>query len=150
MSVALNGNDTIKIDSRIMKDLADGDTAMLDFPNDLAGVKVGKNGNVLFALNATGQTATMTIRVVMGSEDDKYMNSRLQEFRNDPPTFVLFKAELIKRVGDGAGNVVNNTYKVSGGIITKFPGAKENVEGDTEQNVAIYVITFANTDRSLA
>lgn len=150
MSVALNGNDTVILDARILKDLADGDTAVLDFPNDLAGVKVGKNGNTLFAFNSTGQTCTMTIRVVMGSDDDKYLNSRLQEFRNDPPSFILFKAELIKRVGDGEGNIVNNTYKVSGGIITKIPGAKENVEGDTEQTVAIYTLTFANTDRSLA
>lgn len=149
MSVALNGKDTLILDARILTDLADGDTAVLEFPNDLAGVKVGKNGNTLFAFNSTGQTCNLTIRVVMGSEDDKYMNSRLQEYRNDPASFVLFKAELIKRVGDGEGNVINNTYKVSGGIITKIPGAKENVEGDTEQSVTIYTITFANTDRSL-
>lgn len=149
MSVALNGNDTLLLDGIIQKDLADGDTAVLDFPNELAGVKKGKNGNMLFAFNSSGTQCTLTVRVVMGSTDDKYLNSRLQEFRNDPPSFVLFKAELIKRVGDGEGNIVNNTYKVSGGIITKIPGAKENVEGDTEQAVTIYVLTFANTDRSL-
>jgi len=150
MSVALSGNDTLLIDTRIMKDLADGDTAVLDFPNELAGVKKGKNGNTLFAFNSSGTQCTLAVRVVMGSGDDKYLNSRLQEYRNDPAAFILFKAELIKRVGDGEGNITNNTYKVSGGIITKIPGAKENVEGDTEQAVAIYTLTFANTDRSLS
>ena len=150
MSVALNGKDTVILDSKILQDLADGDTAVLDFPNDLAAVKKGKNGNMLFAFNSTGTTCNLTLRVVMGSDDDKYLNSRLQEYRNDPPSFILFKAELIKRVGNGSGEITNNTYKLSGGVITKIPGAKENVEGDTEQTVAIYTITFANTDRALA
>jgi hypothetical protein len=150
MSVSLTGNDTLIIDTRIMKDLANGDTCVLDFPNNLMEAKVGKNGNAIFAFNSTGQTVNNKLRVIRGSADDKYLNSRLNEYLNDPPGFVLMKGEFIKRVGDGAGNITNEIYKVNGGIPQKFPSAKENVEGDIEQAVAEWNIVFVNADRILS
>jgi hypothetical protein len=57
---------------------------------------------------------------------------------------------MIKRIGDGTGNVTNDVYKVNGGVVQKIPVVKENVEGDTEQSVSIYLIMFANTERSLS
>lgn len=149
-SVSLTGKDSIILDeNRILTDLADGDTAVLDFPNNVAEAKVGKNGNTIFAFNATGKTVTVTMRVIRASADDKYLNQRLAQYINDPAGFSLFVGEFIKRVGDGEGNVTNDVYLVDGGIIQKIPNVKENVEGDTEQSVAIYQFIFANTSRSL-
>ncbi len=150
MSVSLTGNDTIVLDARILADLADGDTAMLDFPNNLVEAKVGKNGNTIYAFNSTGRTVTVTVRVIRGSEDDKWINGRMVEFVQDPAAFLLLEGEFIKRAGDGAGNVTSDIYRLRGGVVQKLPGAKENVEGDTEQSVAIWQIIFANTDRILA
>ena len=148
-SVSLTGKDTMVIDSRILADQADGDCGMLEFPNNLVEVKLGKNGNSVYAFNASGKVVNATLRVIRGSADDKYLNSRLVEYVNDPAAFVLIEAEFIKRVGDGAGNITADTYQLKGGAFQKMPGAKENVNGDTEQAVAIYVITFANSDRAM-
>lgn len=154
-SVSLTGDDTTMIGSRgaalrILKDLADGDTTILDFPNDLVAAKVGKNGNTIFAFNSTGKTVTASVRILLGSSDDKYMNARLNEYLNAPAGFILLDGEFVKRAGDGAGNIANIIYKLYGGVIQKMPVVKGNVEGDTEQAVAVWQIVFANTGRIVA
>lgn len=149
MSVALTGKDTTIIDTRRLTDFATGDVVLIDAPNNLVELKQGKNGNAIYAYNATGKQVTTTIRVIRGTADDKYLAARMQEYINDPAAFVLISAEFIKRSGDGAGNITNEVYTMSGGVIQKMPGGKENVEGDTEQAVSIYVIVFSNADRVL-
>lgn len=149
MSVALTGKDTTIIDTRRLTDQATGDCVLIDAPNNLVELKQGKNGNAIYAYNATGKQVNVTIRVIRGTADDKYLAARMQEYINDPAAFVLISAEFIKRSGDGAGNITNEVYTMSGGIIQKMPGGKENVEGDTEQAVSIYVIVFSNADRVL-
>ena len=57
-SVSLTGQDSIILGQnglapRILADLADGDTAMLEFPNNIVEAKVGKDGNTIYAFNAT-------------------------------------------------------------------------------------------------
>ena len=155
MSVSLTGNDTVMIGARgaalrIFNDLADGDTANLDFPNNLTEAKVGKNGNTIFAFNSTGKTVTTLVRMLLGSPDDKYMNARMNEYINDSAGFILLDGEFVKRAGDGTGAVANIIYKLFGGVPQKMPNVKENVEGDTEQAVAVWQIIFANTDRIIA
>jgi hypothetical protein len=140
--VSLTGKDTFKIDNRIFKSIADGDTVVLDIPNDISTTKVGKNGNILIAENVTGKTITATVRVLLASADDKYLNSRYMEFVNDSASFALLEGEFIKRVGDGNGNVNNVVYRMGKGTFTKMPVAKENQEGDTEQSVAVWVLSF--------
>lgn len=148
-SVALTGKDTTILSDRIFNDFGTGDTVTIDFPNNLAEGKVGKNGNVIYAYNASGKTSTAVIRVLAGSSDDKFLNSKMQEYINDSAKFVLISGEFIKRVGDGKGNVTSIVYLFDGGVIQKIPGGKENVEGDTEQAIAIYTLLFANTDRAI-
>ena len=149
MSVTLTGKDTIIIDDRILQDFADGDTCNIEFPNNLAEEKAGKNGNMLYAYNASGNVANVTLRVLRGSADDKYLQSRLQEYKNDPAGFVMVEAEFIKRLGDGSGNVISDSLSLPGGVFKKHPGMKENVAGDTEQAVTIYPLVFANSQRSM-
>ena len=148
-SVSLTGKDTIMVDMRIFSDLADGDCGSLEFPNDIVAVKTGKNHNRIYAYNATGETCTLTLRLIRGSKDDKYLTARFYEYKNDPPTFILMSTQITKRAGDGHGNVTGDIYTLGGGIITKLPAVKENVDGDTEQAVAIWVITYTNSDRTL-
>ncbi len=154
MSLALTGNDTIAVGARgaaprILADLADTDTAMLEFPNNLVEAKTGKNGNTIYAFNSTGVVVTMTLRVIRGSSDDKYLNGELNRYRLDPAGYTLIDAEIIKRIGDGEGNITNDVYSLDGGIIQKIPTVKENVEGDTEQAVTIWLMIFANSNRGL-
>lgn len=148
-SIALSGNDVVKINSKILADFADGDVAVLTFPNELAALKTGKNGNTIYALNETGKQAELVLRLVKGSSDDKYLSSLLSSQKNNFSSFILLNGELVKRLGDGAGNIVSDTYIMSGGVFTKEVEAKSNIEGDTNQSVSVYTIRFSRSPRAL-
>lgn len=148
-SVSLTGSDTVQIDDRVLADLADADAGVVDYPDDLAAVKTSKNGNAVFAFNESGRKVNVTLRVLIGSADDKWLRSRLQGMKNDFSAFDLLTGFLVKRTGDGQGNVASVVYQLAGGFFQKQPGAKTNAEGDTEQSVAVYLLTFANGDSSV-
>lgn len=146
-TVALTGSDTISINNRIFADLADGNCVELTFPNDIASVKTGKNGNSLYGLNESGRQSEVKIRVIRGSADDKFLNSLLAQQQANFAGFPLMLGEFIKKLGDGLGNITNDTYIMSGGVFSKQVEAKMNVEGESEQSVSIYTLKFSNTPR---
>lgn len=148
-TVALSGNDTTILNGRVLNDLADQNAVELTFPNEIATVKTGKNGNSIFSLNELGQNADVKIRVIRGSSDDKYLNGLISLQQANFAGTVLISGEFIKKVGDGQGNVTNDTYILIGGIMNKNVEAKSNVEGDTEQSVSIYSLKFARAPRAL-
>lgn len=148
--IALSGDDTIIISGTTLVDLADGNCVELTYPNDIANVKIGKNGNAIYGLNTTGQQAEVKIRVLRGSNDDQKLLALLNAQQLDFAATTLATGQFIKKIGDGAGNIANDTYNLSGGVLTKIPEAKTNVEGETEQSVAIYTIKFANTPTTRA
>lgn len=147
MQVSLTGNDIISLNGRIFSDFGDGDIGNIEFPNDLVGVKAGKNGNTIFSLNASGRISNVTLRVLRGSLDDKFLNSQLNQYLLDPPSYICMWGEFVKRVGMGTGVFNIDVYTMTSGVIQKMPGVKENVEGDTEQAVTIWQIVFANNTR---
>jgi len=149
-SVSLTGKDTIIINSRIMNDFADGDVVSIDYPNNLVEVKTGKNGNSIYAYNASGENSTATLRIIRGSADDKFLNGIQAEYRIDPASFPLITSEFIKRAGDGKGGVTSDIAKLSGGVVQKLPAVKENVDGDTEQSITAWQIAFTNAERIIS
>lgn len=149
MSVALSGSDTINIQNRVLADLADGNCVELTFPNDIANVKTGKNGNSIYGLNESGKQSEAKIRVLRGSADDKFLQNLLTQQNANFAGTVLLIGQFIKKIGDGAGNITSDTYIMSGGVFTKQVEGKMNVEGETEQSIAIYTIKFSNAPRVL-
>jgi len=147
--VSLVDKDTVKINGRVLFDLADGDNASLSFPNELMSVKTGKNGNSLYAFNETGRQCDLTIRCVRGGVNDKYLDSVMRSMIKDPPSFVLMNAQITKRIGDGRGVVGSDTYVLDGGVIVKQVETKVNVEGDTEQSLSVYTLKFTNSERRI-
>lgn len=148
-SISLTGADTIVIGGRVLTDFADGDVATLAFPNEVMSVKTGKNGNSIFSLNNTGLQCDLSLRVLRGSDDDKFLNAILSDLLNDPPSFVVLDGQFVKRIGDGSGFVTNDTYIVGGGVPTRQVGAAENAEGNTDPAVAVYEFKFTNTRRAI-
>jgi len=147
--MALTGADTVIINDFILTAFADGDSGSFTFPNKLSETKVGKNGNAIFAFNAMGLLSEATLRLIRGSGDDKFLNSLQKAYINDPASFTPLNGEFIKRVGDGKGNVTNDTYVFAGGMLPNLPEVKENLAGETEQAVTIWKLTFANSDRTM-
>jgi hypothetical protein len=146
-TIALSGNDVVQINDRILADFADGNCAELTFPNDIANVKTGKNGNSIFGLNEQGRQCEFKLRLIRGSADDKFMNGLLATQQAGFSAFVLMIGEFIKKLGDGQGNVASDTYITAGGVFTKQVEAKMNVEGEAEQSVSMYSIKFASVAR---
>lgn len=148
-TVSLSGSDTVVINNRSLNDFADGDVADLEFPNELMKVKTGKNGNSIYAFDNTGEQCDFKIRVIRGSDDDKFLQALLTTMKNNPAAFILMVGQFVKQAGDGAGNLTNDTYQLNGGVFTKQVPAKSNVEGDTTQSVSVYEIKFTNSDRAI-
>ena len=147
-SASLTGNDTIQVAGRNLVNFADGDVAKLIFPNELVGVKVGKNGNSMFNLNASGQLAELELRVLRGSADDGFLSNLLIAMTSDFPSFTLMAGYFVKRLGDGTGNIKNDTYILGGGVFVKKVEVAENVEGATDPAVSVYHLKFSNSDRA--
>jgi hypothetical protein len=148
-SLSLVGNDTIKIGDRLLADFGPGEVAKISYATELATVKTGKNGNTIFVQNASGFQASLEVKVIRGSADDKALQTFLTSYRSDPVLYVVQNAELVKKLGDGAGKVTADTYVLTGGIPTKQVEAVVNVEGDTEQAISVYTWVFATSDRAI-
>lgn len=148
-TVALSGSDTVVINGRVFHDLAEGNCVELKFPNDIAQVKTGKNGNSVYALNESGKQCEMDLRLVRGSSDDKFLNALLTQQNANFAGFILMQGEFVKQVGDGQGNILNDTYVTSGGIFVRQVDAMSNVEGDVAQSVSVYKMKFSNAPRAL-
>lgn len=147
---SLTGKDTIIISGRVLNDFADGDTCKLDYPNDTAVVKTGKNGNTIYAYQYSGLNCTVELRVLLGSSDDAFLNGLLSLFNQNPPAFTLMTGEFIKNVGDGTGAITPVSYVMAGGAFKKQVPAVENADGDTNQAIAMYTLVFSNAPRQVA
>lgn len=148
-TVALSGSDTITLNNNLFTGLADGDCIKLTFPNDIANVKTGKNGNSIFGLNEMGKQCAVEMRLIRGCLDDKFMNNLLVQQQANFAAFPLMFGEFIKQVGNGLGVISNDTYILSGGVFVKQVEAKTNVEGETEQSISIYMMKFSNAPRAI-
>jgi hypothetical protein len=148
-AVGLTGNDTLTLNNTVLTDFADGNCVELSFPNDIAQVKTGKNGNSIYAQNQTGNNGELKLRLIRGSSDDNFMNNLLIQQQNNFSGTVLLQGQFVKVIGNGLGTNSFDTYILSGGVFMKIQEAKENVEGDTEQSVTMYTIKFATVVRVL-
>lgn len=146
---AITADDTLTVFDRVFSDFADAAASTIAFNNDLVGAKTGKNGNTIYTRNETGHNAILTLRLIRGSSDDRFLNRRLLQLEQDFPSFVLAEGEFVKRVGDGQGNVASDVYQLSGGIFQRKVDTQENVEGDTEQGVSVYTMFFAYVSRGI-
>ena len=150
MSVSLTGQDVAVISGRVLHDVADGDFVTLEFDTDLANMKVSKDGNTIYALNQTGRLVKVTLRLLLGSSDDIALNSWMQAMLTDFSGFTLLTGSFTKRVGDGQGNVKNVVYTLANGIFRRLVPTKSSAEGDVEQSVAVYELSFLNQSKTIA
>lgn len=148
-SYALTGQDIIILNDLPLKDFADGDIGTLEVNNDLFSMTTGKNGNTIYAYDEAGRNATLTLRILMSSNDDKRLNGLVPHPENFAST-ILINGSIVKMVGDGEGNISYNTYLLKGGMVQRKPNMVSNVNGETQQAVVEYVIQFADAERSIA
>lgn len=148
-SVSLSGDDTFTINNYVFADLADGNVVDLTFPNDIATVKTGKNGNSIYGFNAMGKQSQAVIRVLRGSADDSFLNGLLSAQQANFSGTTLMIGQFVKKIGYGNGNITSDTYIMGGGVFSKQVEGKSNTDGDSDQSVAVYTLKFANSPRTL-
>ena len=107
-SVSLVGQDTIIINDRVFADLSNGNVGQIMFENDSANVMVGKDKNAIYAFNAQGVQATVELRVMRGSSDDKFLNNLYSQQCANFVGTTLLTGVFVKKIGDGSGQVEND------------------------------------------
>jgi len=144
MAVALTGNDVAQVNERVLSALADGDSIAVEALDDLGAIKAAKNGNILASEKRAGQAVKVSLRILIGSADDKFLNSLMALQTQDFSGISLLTGCFSKRVGDGQGNISTNVYQCANGIIQRVPSIKSSSEGDVEQSVKVYIIVYGN------
>lgn len=148
-TISLSGQDTIQINNQVLADLADQNCVELTFPNDIANLKLGKNGNAIYGFNEMGKQCEVKVRCVRGAGSDQFLNNLLAQQQLNFSGTVLMIGQFVKKLGDGQGNLTSDTYILSGGIFSKQVEAKMNTEGDTEQSVSVYTMKFSQSPRAI-
>ena len=148
-SVSLTGDDVVTLNGRVFHDFANGDVIKLEFDDDLVKVQASKDGNIIYGLNTSGNMSKLTLRLLVGSSDDRYINSLLASQLSDLSTFILIVGSFVKRVGDGQGNVTNVIYNTLGGVVSRYPTAKTNTTGEADQSIVEWMIHFGSNTRAL-
>lgn len=148
-TIALSGNDVVSINNRLLVDFAVGKVTKLTFPNNIADLRTGKNGNSVYGLNYSGRIAELQLLMVRGSSDDIFLNSLLAGQQLNFAGTTLMIGQFIKKLGDGAGNITSDTYNCGGGIFVKQVEAETDTDGAVEQSLATYMIRFSNAPRSI-
>lgn len=146
---ALTGNDTVILNERVIKDMADGSIVEIAYQNERVGITTGKNDNTIYAENRTGSNAVLTLRVIRGSADDRWLNGLSIQQNRDLPSFVLLRGAFTKRVGNGFGEISYDNYVLIGGVFQNYPDTQENLQGETEQGSTVYTIIFSRAERAL-
>lgn len=148
-AIAITGKDTLVINGHVFHDLADGDCGKLVYDEDLSKIKVGKDGNAVIGQNQGGRLGTLTLRVVLGASDDKYLNGLLASYLSDSAGYVLDLGSLFKNVGDGAGHRASVVYNMAGGVPKRITPGTINTDGDPNQSVAEWTWFFAQVARAI-
>ena len=145
---ALTGNDTSIIFGRNLTFFGKGDVVKVDYASDFVKVEQGKNGNTIYALDNSGLLAKLTVKVLRGSPDDVFLSGIVAAAQADLPSFELGAGTFVKRIGQGNGQIVYDTYQLGGICPTKLQPASENTDGDAEQAQTMYEFTAAASPRA--
>lgn len=138
----ITGEDTFIINDRVITDFIDGDISTITYNEDLYTSRTGKNGNTIHSYNEAGVNADCVIRLLKGSSDDQYFRGLVATAMRDKVGIQLLNGSLVKRLGDGAGNIISEVANLQGGVIRKIAPTKSNANGDIEQAVSVYEIKF--------
>ena len=144
----LTGDDSLILDNIPANlDFPNGDSAVIEFQNNLTSIATGKDLNTVFAKDESGNNFRLTLRVLRNSRTDKHLNGKMILQTEDFPAFVLLSGSFTKRLGDGKGNVTYDGYMLSGMTFERKVPGKSNLNGDTEQGISTYILIGAAGNR---
>lgn len=133
----------------ILSDFANGTVAELSAPNEISSMTTGYNGNGLGAHNEPGRQRECTLRIVKAGSDDKRFNKNYNMWKNRDLRFRPLKMTFVKNIGHSDGSITKDTVECYFGLPAGQPTQTTDTEGNTDQVVSIYMIKFANSERSM-
>ena len=133
----------------LLADFADGTVAELVAPNELSSMTTGYNGNGLGSHNEPGRQRELTLRVVKGSADDKRLNSNYNLWKNRDIRFKPIQGSFTKNIAHSDGSMTNDTVECFFGLPAGQPTQMTDTAGNTEQVVSIYMLRFADSNRTM-
>lgn len=133
----------------LLADFADGTVAELAAPNELSSMTTGYNGNGLGSHNEPGRQRQLTLRVVKGSTDDKRLNSNYNLWKNRDIRFRPIQGSFTKNIAHSDGSMTNDTVECFFGLPAGQPTQMTDTAGNTEQVVSIYMLRFADSNRTM-
>jgi hypothetical protein len=148
-SVVLLSDDTIDINGTVLTALSNGTYSELTFGDELTTTEIGKNGNALITRKSAGQRGELSIRIMTGSADDKYLNNLLVSQMSKAPSFVPLTGYAAK-IMNVDGKPVTLTYTFSGGSFMKQVESMSTTEGSADQIVSVYRLRFAVVTRGFS
>lgn len=132
-------NDTIILNSRLITDLANESVMQITLPNDVIVRTAAKDGNVVFSVNEEGYRSEITLRVLLGSADDKFLNGLCLPSTGDITTAIAFPLIVTKIYGDGTGSQSKAQYTIENCMMTKTsPDYINSTTGDVNQGISEY------------
>lgn len=147
--VSMSGDDTFLLNGNVVSTLATKDPLKINFPNDIAVVEQGKDGNTVISENRRGYEGDAVLRVLLGAADDQAINALFLEQAANIAGTTLITGALYKVSGDGKGNIIKVVYQLQGGVILKIPAALISASGNTEEQIAEWTIRFGNCSQRL-
>lgn len=146
----LVGDDTFLINDRpLITDTAHGEVVTISFPNELVTVTTGKNKNTIYAKNESGSQVDVECKLMRGGAADKFLNGLLANQENDFVAFNLMNGAFVKRLGNGNGKVIHDTYTMVGLVFTNKPNVTANTDGDGDQATITYTLKGALATRGI-
>ena len=147
----LCGDDTITLNGHNLINFANDTVAQLTFNSSVSTMTIGKSGSAIVATNEQGKSAELTVRIMRGSDDDKFLNAAFITQKKDLVNADLINGTIVRHIGQGisGGSVARETTVLTGGIFTKQPDNQINISGDAEQGVVTYTLQFATGERTL-
>lgn len=141
------GTDTVIIDDRPITDLFDGTFATLTYPNDIASGINGFDNNTAVVSLPAGEKAQLTLRLLAGNDDDKYLNQRFNQWKNNKATFVALSGTLVKHFGDGTGQTTNKRQELINGYFLRKVDTEMDAGGGSNQTTSTYILEFAGPNQ---
>ena len=156
-TVYLTGDDTIILNGNQFSDFGHDEVGKLTYPTDIMTMRVGKTGNAIIAANASGEQATLELKLLRGGGDDALLNQWLVAFKANPSAATLLIGSVTKNVGVSnaktttptPATVTHDIYTLAGGMFAKNPEVTVHVSGDVEQAIVVYTFHFASATRTI-
>jgi hypothetical protein len=128
--------------TQVFNTLSDKSTVNITFPDKLLTLNVGKNGNAIAAANKKGMIAMMELRPLMANADDSFLQSQIVQWTQNPTAYTAMVGTFVKNFGDGQGNITRKSYVLNFGFVEENIPLTENVEGETDQAIALYKLVW--------